>query len=85
MTLCTRVGALVTAAPIVPGALVDVSAGGVVRGELVAGETGAVVTPGGVDTQLVTHPALPTLINVTTHKALGVHTLVPRTATRGNE
>ena len=72
-----------TAAPVVSGALVDVTAGGVIRGELVSGVTCAVVTPGGVDTQLATpSPALATLISVPAHQALGVHTLVTRPATK---
>ena len=71
-----------TAAPVLPGALVDVSAGGVVRGELVTRVTCAVVTPGGVDTHLVTHTAMVTLINILTHQTLGVHTPVTRAATK---
>lgn len=39
------------------------------------------VTPGGVDTQLATLPALVTLINILTHQALGVHTPVAGAAT----
>ena len=71
-----------TAAPVLPGALVDVSAGGVVRGELVTRVTCAVMTPGGVDTQLVTHLTMVTLINILTHQTLGVHTPVTRAATK---
>ena len=71
-----------TAAPVLPGALIDVSAGGVVRGELVTRVTCAVVTPGGVDTQLVTHLTMVTLINILTHQTLGVHTPVTRATTK---
>ena len=74
-----------TAASVVPGALVDVSAAGVVRGELVAGETGAVVTPGGVDTQLATPSATPsapaTLINILAHQTFRIHAHVARSTT----
>ena len=69
-----------TAPPVVPGALVDVSAGVVVRGELVAGVTCAVVTPGGVDTELATPGSALALVNIPTHQALGVLTLVTRPA-----
>ena len=44
--------------------------------------TCAVVTPGGVDTQLATLPAMVTLINILTHQALGVHTPVAGAATK---
>ena len=50
-----------------------------------AGVTCAVVTPGGVDTQLATLPAMVTLINILTHQALGVHTPVAGAATKMNE
>ena len=47
-----------------------------------AGVTCAVVTPGGVDTHLVTHLTMVTLINILTHQTLGVHTPVTREATK---
>ena len=74
-----------TAASVVSGALVDVSAAGVVRGELVAGKTGAVVTPGGVDTQLATPSATPsapaTLINILAHQTFRIRAHVARSTT----
>ena len=69
-----------TAPPVVPGALVDVSAGVVVRGELVAGVTCAVVAPGDVDTELATPGPALALVNIPTYQALGVLTLVTRPA-----
>ena len=66
-----------TAAPVVPGALVEVPAGVVVRGELVSVMTGALIASISVDTELVT--ASPTgshtLINILTLSTVRVNTL----------
>ena len=78
-----------TAFSVVPGALVEVPAGVVVRGELVAVTTLTLVTSRGVETGLVTASlaslaslaGLSTLVSILTLTALFVNTLVTSPAT----
>ena len=67
-----------TAVSVVPGALVEIPAGVVVRGELVAVATLTLVTSRGVETGLVTASlaGLRTLVSILTLTALFVNTLV---------
>ena len=71
-----------TAVPVIPGALVEVPAGVVVRGQLVAVATLALVTSRDVEAGLVTASlaGLRALVYINTLPALLVNTLVTRPA-----
>ena len=71
-----------TAVPVIPGALVEVPAGVVVRGQLVAVATLALVTSRDVEAGLVTASlaGLRALVYINTLGALFVNTLVTRPA-----
>ena len=76
-----------TAVPVIPGALVEVPAGVVVRGELVALATLALVTSLAVETGLVTASlaGLRALVNINTLATLLVNTLVTSPASEERE
>ena len=81
-----RTGVLtdVAALPVIPGALVEVPAGVVVRSELVAVATLALVTSRDVEAGLVTASlaGLTALVNINTLSTLLINTLVTSTASK---